>query len=116
MLSLNFLVTCLIVVLIPGTGVIFTVSTGLTSGKRARRHSASVADAGTERCIHGDDLRGVCAVWLARRYISSCSDRVATGAEWVAAQFCCGLRGVGIELGICAALTRAAETSYLTPG
>lgn len=35
MLSLNFLVTCLIVVLIPGTGVIFTVSTGLTAGKRA---------------------------------------------------------------------------------
>ncbi|AVE03082.1 LysE family translocator [Pseudomonas sp. R11F] len=35
MLSVNFLVTCLIVVLIPGTGVIFTVSTGLTSGKRA---------------------------------------------------------------------------------
>lgn len=35
MLSVNFLVTCLIVVLIPGTGVIFTVSTGLTAGKRA---------------------------------------------------------------------------------
>ncbi|NWA66878.1 LysE family translocator [Pseudomonas reactans] len=35
MLSLNFLITCLIVVLIPGTGVIFTVSTGLTAGKRA---------------------------------------------------------------------------------
>ena len=31
MLSLNFFVTCLIVVLIPGTGVIFTVSTGLTA-------------------------------------------------------------------------------------
>jgi len=29
MLSMNFLITCLIVVLIPGTGVIFTVSTGL---------------------------------------------------------------------------------------
>ena len=35
MLSLNFLITCLIVVLIPGTGVIFTVSTGLAAGKRA---------------------------------------------------------------------------------
>ncbi|WP_017530487.1 LysE family translocator [Pseudomonas fluorescens] len=35
MLSLNFLVTCLIVVLIPGTGVIYTISTGLTAGKRA---------------------------------------------------------------------------------
>lgn len=28
MFSLNFLTTCLIVVLIPGTGVIFTVPTG----------------------------------------------------------------------------------------
>ncbi|MBN2977233.1 LysE family translocator [Pseudomonas lactucae] len=35
MLSLNFLGTCLIVVLIPGTGVIYTISTGLTAGKRA---------------------------------------------------------------------------------
>ncbi|WP_332846065.1 LysE family translocator [Pseudomonas lactucae] len=35
MLSLNFLVTCLIVVLIPGTGVIYTISIGLTAGKRA---------------------------------------------------------------------------------
>ncbi|MGB3125443.1 MAG: LysE family translocator [Pseudomonas sp.] len=40
MLSLNFLVTCLIVVLIPGTGVIFTVSTGLTAGKRASTFAA----------------------------------------------------------------------------
>ena len=40
MLSLNFLVTCLIVVLIPGTGVIFTVSTGLTAGKRASLFAA----------------------------------------------------------------------------
>lgn len=31
MLSLNFLITCLIVVLIPGTGVIFTVSTGFSA-------------------------------------------------------------------------------------
>src|SRR3982750_4989288 len=35
MLSTEFLVTSLIVVLIPGTGVVFTVSTGLTQGRRA---------------------------------------------------------------------------------
>jgi threonine/homoserine/homoserine lactone efflux protein len=35
MITLDFLVTSLIVVLIPGTGVLFTVSTGLTQGKRA---------------------------------------------------------------------------------
>ncbi|SKB09359.1 Threonine/homoserine/homoserine lactone efflux protein [Pseudomonas extremaustralis] len=40
MLSMNFLITCLIVVLIPGTGVIFTVSTGLTAGKRASLFAA----------------------------------------------------------------------------
>ena len=35
MLSIEFLVTSLIVVLVPGTGVVFTVSTGLTHGRRA---------------------------------------------------------------------------------
>ena len=40
MLSVNFLITCLIVVLIPGTGVIFTVSTGLTAGRRASLFAA----------------------------------------------------------------------------
>jgi len=34
-LSLEFLLTSIIVVLLPGTGVIFTVSTGLTYGARA---------------------------------------------------------------------------------
>ncbi|CRM31811.1 LysE family translocator [Pseudomonas sp. 24 R 17] len=46
MLSLNFLITCLIVVLIPGTGVIFTVSTGLTAGKRATVFAALGCTAG----------------------------------------------------------------------
>ncbi|MDR2013334.1 MAG: LysE family translocator [Rhodanobacter sp.] len=35
MLSVEFLLTSLIVVLIPGTGVVFTVSTGLALGRRA---------------------------------------------------------------------------------
>lgn len=35
MRSMNFLITCLIVLLVPGTGVIFTVSTGLMAGMRA---------------------------------------------------------------------------------
>lgn len=35
MITLNFLITSLIVVLIPGTGVVYTISTGLTHGKRA---------------------------------------------------------------------------------
>lgn len=35
MISIEFLVTSLIVVLIPGTGVIYTVSTGLVQGRRA---------------------------------------------------------------------------------
>ncbi|MCB4358320.1 LysE family translocator [Quatrionicoccus australiensis] len=35
MISLEFLITSLIVVLIPGTGVIYTVSTGLVAGRRA---------------------------------------------------------------------------------
>ncbi|MFC6337995.1 LysE family translocator [Pseudomonas sp. CCM 7891] len=46
MLSMNFLVTCLIVVLIPGTGVIFTISTGLTAGKRASAFAALGCTAG----------------------------------------------------------------------
>jgi threonine/homoserine/homoserine lactone efflux protein len=35
MISIDFLITSLIVVLIPGTGAVFTVSTGLMQGKRA---------------------------------------------------------------------------------
>ena len=35
MITVEFLITSLIVVLIPGTGVVFTVSTGLAQGRRA---------------------------------------------------------------------------------
>ena len=35
MFTAEFLITSLVVVLIPGTGVIFTVSTGLSQGRRA---------------------------------------------------------------------------------
>ena len=35
MLTAKFLITSLVVVLIPGTGVVFTVSTGLAQGRRA---------------------------------------------------------------------------------
>ncbi len=40
MVSLQFLMTSLIVVLIPGTGVIYTVSTGLSQGKKASLYVA----------------------------------------------------------------------------
>jgi threonine/homoserine/homoserine lactone efflux protein len=46
MITLNFLITSLIVVLIPGTGVIFTVSTGLVHGKRASLFAALGCTAG----------------------------------------------------------------------
>lgn len=35
MISIEFLITSFIVVLVPGTGVIYTVSTGLTQGRKA---------------------------------------------------------------------------------
>jgi threonine/homoserine/homoserine lactone efflux protein len=40
MISIDFLLTSLVVVLIPGTGVLFTVATGLFSGKRASLSAA----------------------------------------------------------------------------
>ncbi|KEA64160.1 RhtB family transporter [Marinobacterium lacunae] len=40
MISLEFLVTSLVVVLIPGTGVLYTVATGLFAGKRASLFAA----------------------------------------------------------------------------
>src|SRR6185436_7380500 len=46
MITLNFLLTSLIVVLIPGTGVIYTISTGLTRGKRASIFAALGCTAG----------------------------------------------------------------------
>lgn len=44
--SLEFLVTSLVVVLIPGTGVVFTVSTGLAQGRRASVYAALGCTAG----------------------------------------------------------------------
>lgn len=46
MLSLEFLITSLVVVLIPGTGVIYTVSTGLALGRKASVFAALGCTAG----------------------------------------------------------------------
>lgn len=46
MISAEFLITSLIVVLIPGTGVIFTVSTGITQGRQASVFAAFGCTAG----------------------------------------------------------------------
>jgi threonine/homoserine/homoserine lactone efflux protein len=46
MISLEFLVTSLIVVLIPGTGVIYTVSTGIVQGRKASIYAALGCTAG----------------------------------------------------------------------
>ena len=46
MITIEFLVTSLIVVLIPGTGVVFTVSTGLLRGRRAGVFAALGCTAG----------------------------------------------------------------------
>jgi len=46
MISTEFLITSLIVVLIPGTGVVFTVSTGIMLGRRASLFAAIGCTAG----------------------------------------------------------------------
>src|SRR3954453_18822177 len=46
MITVDFLITSLIVVLIPGTGVVFTVSTGLVQGRRASVFAALGCTAG----------------------------------------------------------------------
>ena len=46
MISIEFLITSLVVVLIPGTGVIFTVSTGVVQGRRASVFAALGCTAG----------------------------------------------------------------------
>ena len=46
MITLEFLITSLVVVLIPGTGVVFTVSTGLLRGRRASVFAALGCTAG----------------------------------------------------------------------
>jgi threonine/homoserine/homoserine lactone efflux protein len=46
MVSTEFLITSLIVVLVPGTGVIYTVSTGLIQGRRASIYAALGCTAG----------------------------------------------------------------------
>lgn len=46
MISIEFLITSLIVVLIPGTGVLFTISTGLVQGRKASVYAAFGCTAG----------------------------------------------------------------------
>jgi len=46
MITLEFIITSLIVVLIPGTGVVFTVSTGIIQGRRASVFAAIGCTAG----------------------------------------------------------------------
>lgn len=46
MISIEFLITSLIVVLIPGTGVLFTISTGLVQGRKASVYAALGCTAG----------------------------------------------------------------------
>lgn len=46
MISIEFLITSLIVVLIPGTGVVYTVSTGLIQGRKASVYAALGCTAG----------------------------------------------------------------------
>ncbi len=46
MISIEFLVTSLIIVLIPGTGVIYTVSTGISQGRKASIFAAIGCTAG----------------------------------------------------------------------
>ena len=46
MISLEFLITSLVVVLIPGTGVLYTVSTGLVQGRKASIYAALGCTAG----------------------------------------------------------------------
>ncbi|HEX6722572.1 MAG TPA: LysE family translocator [Burkholderiaceae bacterium] len=46
MITIDFLITSLIVVLIPGTGVVFTVSTGLLHGTRASVYASLGCTAG----------------------------------------------------------------------
>lgn len=46
MISLEFLITSLVVVLIPGTGVIYTVSTGIVQGRKASVYAALGCTAG----------------------------------------------------------------------
>ena len=45
-MTIEFIFTSLIVVLLPGTGVIYTVSTGLTQGGRASIYAAAGCTAG----------------------------------------------------------------------
>jgi threonine/homoserine/homoserine lactone efflux protein len=46
MISLEFLITSLVVILIPGTGVIYTVSTGIVQGRKASMYAALGCTAG----------------------------------------------------------------------
>lgn len=62
MLGLEFLVTSLVVILIPGTGVVYTVSTALSQGRRASIHASLGCTAGILPHLAATVL-GLAAVW-----------------------------------------------------
>jgi threonine/homoserine/homoserine lactone efflux protein len=52
MVTPEFLITSLVVVLVPGTGVLYTVSTGLMQGCHASVHAALGCTAGIVPHLH----------------------------------------------------------------
>jgi hypothetical protein len=111
MITVEFLITSLIVVLVPGTGVVLTVSTGLTRGRRASVYAALGCTAGivphlmttvlglaaimhtsaVAQCrIHGDGVRGL----RRRRVPRACA---APGGARVAARVRSDGREVEVE-------------------
>ena len=64
MISISFLLTALVIVLIPGTGVIYTINTGLTQKKRIMLAAAFGCTLGImlkpdERYIYGLDEKEI---------------------------------------------------------
>ena len=88
MFSLEFLVTSFVVVLVPGTGVVYAVSTGLIQGRRAAIFAALGGVAGIVPHLLATIL-GLAAVlhtsalaWQALKYAGALYLFYIAGATW----------------------------------
>src|SRR5262245_44194466 len=90
MITAEFLITSLVVVLVPGTGVVFTVSTGLVQGRRASVYAALGCTAGIVPHLMATIL-GLAAVMHTSAVAFQARGRVAARAGLAPARLCGGL-------------------------
>lgn len=106
MISIEFLVTSLIVVLVPGTGVIYTVSTGLARGRAASVSAALGCTVGIVPHLAATAIFMVMtlAVFVVYGLVAHAFRRFVIASarvqRWLRAGFAASFAGLGLRLAV----------------